>query len=135
MRFSPLFRRLLGLAFAALWLSGTAWWVLDRWFPAMGEFGPEPHSALPKLLALHGFVAYLALVLLGSLSHHIASGWKANRFRVSGGVLVALAAVLAISGWGLYYLGDESWRAITHTIHLVVGLAAPLGWMAHRFKR
>ncbi len=135
MRFSPLFRRLLAAGLAVLWLSGTTWWILDRWFPTMGEFGPEPHPALPKLLALHGFVAYFALVLFGSLSHHITSGWKANRFRLSGGLLVALAAVLAISGLGLYYLGDEAWRAVSHRIHLVVGLAAPLGWLAHRFKR
>lgn len=111
---------------AIAFLTGTAWWVLHRWFPVNGEFGPAPHPAEPWLIRLHGAAAMLALILLGSLlAQHVRRAWLAARNRRSGGLLLALNGLLVLSGYALYYAGGETLRAFASDAHLALGLALP----------
>ena len=50
---------------------------------------------------------------------------------------MGLLLALALSGWGLYYLGDEAWRRAALQAHTWIGLATPLavGWHLWTAKR
>ena len=118
--------------FAAAFLTGVAWWVLHRWFQVAGEFGPSPHPAEYWLIRLHGAAAFATLVLLGSLLPlHVKRAWLARRNRRSGGLMLLLNALLALTGYALYYAGGETFRATASTAHLLLGLALPLLLVVH----
>lgn len=119
-------------AFATAFITGTAWWVLHRWFPVNGEFGPAPHPVEPWLIRLHGAAAMVTLVLLGSLlAHHVRHAWLAHRNRRSGGLLLTLNGLLALTGYALYYAGGETLRAFASAAHLTLGLALPVLLLLH----
>ena len=92
--------------------TGIAWEALS----------PGPWAAL--LMKVHGAVAMLALVLLGTLvMQHIPAGWASLKNRWSGVLLLGGIAWLVVSGYLLYYAGGESLRLLASRSHLWVGLA------------
>lgn len=119
-------------AFATAFISGVAWSVLHRWFQMDGDFGLAPHPAERWLIRLHGAAAMVTLVLLGSLlTLHVKRAWLAGRNRRSGTLLLALNALLALSGYALYYSGGETLRALASNAHLALGLVLPALLVAH----
>ena len=110
----PLLQRLLLYGvFMLLVATGIAWEVIT----------PRPAAAM--LIKIHGGVAMLALVLLGTLLvQHIPTGWTSLKNRRSGTVLIGSLGWLAVSGYLLYYAGGESLRSFASRSHLWVGLAA-----------
>lgn len=132
MRLSVRHRAWLHTTFTVLFLSGAAWWVLQRWFPVATEFGPQPHPAQHWLIRLHGAAAMLALVIVGSLiPHHMKRAWRAHLNRRNGVMLIAVIAALTLTGYGLYYAGSESLRAAVSFAHLLFGLIFPLALLWH----
>ena len=112
---------------ALLFVTGAAWLVAHTWMTVDGEFGAEPHPLERWSLRLHGAGAMLFLVALGSLVRgHMPAGWKTNRSRPSGVTLVATSIILVVSGWCLYYVGNETARALISQIHWGLGLAGPV---------
>jgi hypothetical protein len=86
----------------------------------------ENHS----ILIAHGFSAYFFVLLFGALMpHHIKSGWVFNRNRISGGIMVAVMALLLVSGLFLYY-GDET-RDAALWVHWVIGCGLVLLFPLH----
>src|SRR5258708_24228874 len=76
-------------------------------------------------MRIHGAVAMLALVLVGTLLvHHIPAGWASLKNRSTGALLLGGLAWLVASGYLLYYAGRESLRLFASQSHLWVGLAA-----------
>jgi len=72
------------------------------------------------------------LVLVGSLlTAHVRFAWRANRNRLNGVVFIATLTFLTVTGYGLYYLGDERWRAFASWSHLIVGVLLPLLVLTH----
>jgi hypothetical protein len=68
----------------------------------------------------------VALVLLGALYPlHMRLGWRANRNRVSGSLMVTINGLLILTAFGLYYFGSDVLRAWTGYVHIAVGLALP----------
>ena len=63
MRFSGRHRGWFHGTFGLLFLSGAGWWILHRFFPVHGEFGPRPHPWQPGLMMIHGGAAMLAIKL------------------------------------------------------------------------
>jgi len=55
---------------------------------------------------------------------HVKYGWRQGLNRGSGLPVVVASAVLALTGYGLYYLVDDQWRDRVGIIHWAVGLAA-----------
>lgn len=92
--------------------------------------------AIAWLMKIHGAAAMLSLVLLGSvLFQHIGAGWRLARNRSSGITILALAALLAVTGYLLYYAGDERIRSFSSLLHLAIGVIAPLLLAVHVLPR
>lgn len=133
-RLHPLHYRLLLAALLLVGITGVVWgilWdVLER----------EPDTLLRWLTQLHGAGAFLALLALGSLlTQHIRFGWSARRNRLSGSVLGGVAALIVLTGYGLYYAGEDL-REWSKWIHLALGTlslaALPLHiWLGRRTRQ
>jgi hypothetical protein len=95
--------------------------------------GELPHPLEPWLLRLHGAAAMAALFTFGSLAaHHAPRGWRMGRQRRGGAGLWALLALLAASGWVLYYAANEATRPAIGLLHAGLGLVLTLGVLWHR---
>ena len=119
-------------SFGVLFISGVLWLVL-RWFSRPhGDFGESAHPAEPWLLKAHGAGAMAALVILGTLiPGHVRRGWNANRNRFSGVELLILNGLMILTGYGLYYFGDEILRPAISAAHWITGLLFPAFLLWH----
>ena len=114
-------------ATGALAVSGIVWLVLHYFLSVPGEYGPRPHPLEPWMLRLHGAAAMAGLIIYGSLLPvHIRRAWSIRRNIVLGIALVAFMLLLTVTGYLLYYSGDENVRPIVSAAHWIVGLGAPL---------
>ena len=113
------------LVSAAVFLTGAAW----AWLRYLGKPPNDLGASNPAetwLMKVHGGAAMLALILLGTLLPlHIKFALRAGRNLRTGLTLFAVFGFLCVTGYGLYYAGDEHFRAWTSTAHLWVGLALP----------
>jgi hypothetical protein len=120
----------------AVWLSGALWLLFHYFFVRQGPLGATPHPLESWWLTLHGASAFAAIWAFGWLwSAHITKGWATGRKRPSGGLLVTALAWLTLSGYLLYYVGHEEVRTITSVLHWASGLACPIPFVVHRFRR
>jgi len=110
----------------ALLLTGAGWM-----FAHARTDEQEWASIPPLLMKIHGGAAMLALLVLGALVTHIRRAWKANTNRLSGALLIALNAFLIVTGYGLYYAGDEGLRAWLSRWHAWIGLGTFILLPAH----
>jgi hypothetical protein len=123
---------LLTLSGTTLWLSGGAWLLLHFYGRIQGEFGPEMNPLEPWMMKAHGLVLIPALLGIGGMFvAHIPKGWTHVHQRVAGVALCALLAVLIISGYMLYYVGDEALRGWSSLIHWALGLGLPAIFIWH----
>ena len=115
--------------------TGLAHWVLHDWFQTQGEFGVQPNPLEPWMLRLHGAAAMLGLMVFGSLFQvHVRRFWRLGRNRRAGGTFLACALLLIGSGYGLYYLGGETSRALCRQLHIVIGVAALPAFLVHWWR-
>lgn len=123
---SPRHKRWFYSVIATLFLSGATW-VLFGWLAERDASRAELLRSLkPWMLKLHGAAAMAFLVSAGILiPTHIRRAWQARRNRTNGVFFVTMMALLIVSGYGLYYFGDEQWRSAASWIHLILGFAAP----------
>ena len=125
-------KKMLYAASFLLWMSG-ALWLFERYVS-------DNALPLPLWMKIHGAAAMLFLMVFGALLiHHVPVGWRHKRQRPSGIPLLLICTVLVITGWALYYLGDESIREWTSAAHSILGLLFPfvLGlhlWFAKKHK-
>lgn len=117
-----------------IWASGVLWLGLHYFLRLKSEFGIETNPAEPWMLKLHGAFAFFALVGLGLLwGVHVLNGWFSNRRRWSGGIIFGLACFLGLTGYLLYYAGDDAFRDAVSIAHWAVGIAAIGFFLWHRF--
>ena len=113
-------------ATAALAVSGIIWLVLHYFVAVPGEYGPQIHPLEPWMLRLHGAAAMAGLIIYGSLLPvHVRRAWSLRRNIVLGIALVSVLLLLTITGYLLYYAGDENTRPVISAAHWVLGLAVP----------
>lgn len=125
-------RRFTYATIAAVWLSGVLWLVYHYAMQREGSFGPEPHPLESWWLRLHGLAAFVSLFAFGLLwGVHIRAGLAFARRRLSGLLLLILLVVLSLSGYLLYYAGDEAMRDVVRVVHWVFGLALLLPFVVH----
>ncbi|MFT4075470.1 MAG: hypothetical protein QM647_08050 [Asticcacaulis sp.] len=126
----------LHLVWLGLIASGITWLVLHYFVLVQGEFGPEhsPYEALS--IKAHGAFAFLALWFGGMMwGTHMLKAWSQKRRRWTGTILLLVFAALIVSGYLLYYAGDESIREKASLIHWVIGLAVVLVYLLHRISK
>ncbi|MBB5202196.1 DUF4405 domain-containing protein [Glaciimonas immobilis] len=115
-----------------LLVTGAAWLVAHYFMHVAGEFGETINPIEPWTMKLHGAAAMAALFFIGSLlNSHIRRANKAQRNRYSGWTMLALLALLTISGYALYYLASESTRPAWSIGHWTLGLAFPIMLILH----
>ena len=86
-------------------------------------------SALPRV---HGAAAMLELLLVGIvIALHAAAAWRERKNRFLGALLGGILAVLALTGYLLYYSGSDETRAASSLVHWLVGLALPAALGVH----
>lgn len=125
-RLSPRHERWTHAAVLLLSLSGAGWLLAHYFFRTHGEFGDLPSPAEAWMLRAHGAAAMLALVITGSLlPNHVQRALATHRNLASGLPLLALMALLTASGYGLYYIADETLRPTVSLLHWIAGLLLP----------
>lgn len=124
-------RTVFGVAIALV-VSGAGWLVCHFLIGGADPDFPEmPHPLEPFWLKVHGAVAMVSLLVVGTLlPWHAWRAWQFRRNRGTGGTVVALLLMLVLSAWALYYVGSEALRPAISIVHWVVGLAGvPLLWL------
>ena len=110
---------------AAVVASG-GWWLI-------AHYGAGLFSALSDdlvragqegvALKLHGAAAMLALIAFGAmLFQHTPRGWALARNRGSGALVIASLALLALTGYALYYLVTDAGHSAMSVVHWLIGL-------------
>jgi hypothetical protein len=114
-----------------LLLSGVSW----AWIQHLDQAGKAPEAARrwkTGLIAVHGWSAMLFVLLFGTLlTGHVRRGWHWGKNRKNGVLFLLTIALLTISGYALYYTGNESWRAIASSFHLWLGIGTPALLVLH----
>ncbi len=124
-------RRSIFLAVLMLFLSGLAWAWLHRLDEA-GDIRSPWRDLKPGLMTVHGLVAAVFVLLLGTLLPvHVRHSWHARRNRANGAFFLSTVVFLTATGYLLYYLGNEKLRALCSDIHLWLGAALPLLLLWH----
>jgi hypothetical protein len=130
LRLNPLFLGAIYALFTTLVATGAAWLVADALRDGAG--GEIWQVVAANLLMIHGGASMVTLVALGALFPlHMRLGWRANRNRVSGSVMVTINGLLIVTAFGLYYSGSDVLRAWISDIHIGVGLALPILVVIH----
>lgn len=112
-----------------IYVSGAVWAYFHYFVGSLGELS---HPAESWSLELHGATAMAMLVIFGTLlPTHVRFAWHSKRNRPNGITLISVFSFLILTGYGLYYFGDERLRSWTSWLHLVVGLALPLALVLH----
>jgi len=116
-----------------IWLTGAAWVLLHYFFVRNGPFGPNPHPLEFWSRAAHGAFGFASLWLFGMLwGAHVTDGWRSLRRRWTGSLMFVLFGWLVVSGYLLYYLGNDGIIGATALLHWSVGLICPLPFLIHR---
>jgi hypothetical protein len=135
MRLSRRHRRLVYAAIASIWVTGILWLVFHYFLQRQGEFDAEPNPLEAWWLRLHGAAAFLVLWLAGLLwIVHVRQGLSRPKRRTTGIMLIAMFAVLAASGWLLYYASDDALRDAVRLVHWLVGLALIVPFLIHSLR-
>jgi hypothetical protein len=123
------FYTVLGVVFA----SGVIWVWLHYFARTENDFGASPTQTW--VLTIHGLFAAASLLLIGSLLPlHVKYAWRARRNRSNGIFFISIVALLILSGYALYYIGNERLRAWTSWIHLIAGLVFPILLVLHIWR-
>ena len=111
---------------AVLLATGGAWLALHY---SLGA-GELPHPLEAWTMKLHGLAAFAGLFMLGVVAgSHVPHGWRSSarhrwaHQRGSGLALCALGALLALSGYLLYYFAPEALRPALGWAHSGAGVA------------
>ncbi|HTV78745.1 MAG TPA: hypothetical protein VMF03_10840 [Steroidobacteraceae bacterium] len=92
--------------------------------------GPNPLEVW--WLRLHGAALVGFLIVFGTvMPAHVVYGWRHRLNRGTGIAMLLVIGILALSGYGLYYLVDDQWRSAASTLHWLVGLCAMAVVVAH----
>lgn len=137
LRLPPRRKRALYAIFGGAWATGILWLVFHYFLSVNGEFGAEPHPLEIWWLRLHGVFAFAALWLGGLLwAAHVRPALARPGRRSSGLLLLGMLAILAATGYLLYYAVDDGVRDGVRWAHWLTGvlLAVVLGIHAARAR-
>lgn len=111
------------LSLGMLTASGIAWLIAYYLLATTTDYGVTPSPWQPWSLMIHGAFAPVFLVIFGMLiPTHISRAFKTRLNLTSAMLLLAGLAALVVSGYLLYYCGDESLRSLSSVTHSSIGL-------------
>jgi len=114
------------------WITGITVYIFQKWIRVSGEFGATFHPLQTDARQIHGAAAFGMMIIYGYLlASHVPFGWKQQRQRKLGLLLLTLQFLLIISGYIIYYTGNPQLLQYTATAHIIVGLTFPLILIAH----
>jgi hypothetical protein len=123
LRLSSWRRRALYGVGAGAWVTGILWLIFHYFLMRQGEFGSEPQPLETWWLRLHGAFAFAALWIGGMLwAVHIGPALSRPGKRISGLLLVGMLAILAVTGYLLYYAVDDGLRDGVRWAHWICGI-------------
>ncbi len=126
MRLAASLRYSLYIVSALLFASGAAWVVLHY----LQEGSPK--SAETNLMRVHGGAAMAILALVGAAAAlHSTRSWREGKNRLTGVGLGATLIALTLTGYLLYYDGNETTRAVASVLQWAIGLATPFFFACH----
>ncbi|HUI62625.1 MAG TPA: hypothetical protein VLX90_20520 [Steroidobacteraceae bacterium] len=135
-RMSTALRATIFVVFGTLWGTGCYWLVLHSFFARPSQFGPAQHPWEPGVLRVHGWLAVASVFLLGWITaRHVSDRWYQSARRTSGLAMVGIAALLALTGYALYYTTDalNDWAALVHeALGVPAILFALIHWRRYR---
>ena len=114
-------------------VAGLVMTVFRYVVPEQDPFSAYPHAMWPWLLATHVLPTPVFIFFLGSIWWgHVVRNWHRVKRRTSGGFVVLSIAVIALTGYVLYFIGAERLLSAVRATHTVAGLAgvAFCGWHA-----
>ncbi len=117
------------LTFFTLLFSGLIWLIFN--------FYLSPNTPLRFLnlwnLRLHGLAAFGFLIIFGMiLSTHISFNWQVRKNRRPSGItLTVFCGLLILSGYFLYYCGDDDFRELISYFHWLAGLICSIFFTVH----
>jgi hypothetical protein len=132
---------------AALLLSGLGWLCSHFLLRGSSPFGAIANPAEAWWMRLHGAAVIVFLIAFGALlPGHVVQNWGTRLHRGTGGSNVALIVLLALSGYGLYYVVSDqahTWISVLHwsigllwlaalVVHVVLGKRRVASLHAHR---
>src|SRR5262249_22689046 len=119
----------------SLWLalSGLGWLFARYLLPGSQPLPdlPPPSGILwlrPRCAAAVGLLVIFGMLING----HIRQGLRARLNRSTGLTLVGLCAALTLTGYGLYYVASDAWRAWLSPLHWALGLGSVVLFVLHR---
>ncbi len=130
----PLQKKMLYATSALLWVSGTIWLFFRYFIQGKGDFNSPSYAEQATCLRIHGAAAIVFLIVFGALLYHILPGWRQKYQRPSGLSLIVTCVFLIITGWGLYYMGNEYYRNLVSVIHSILGFLLPAIIFFHVFS-
>ena len=137
-RLTAAHRRWTYAIFASLAGSG-ALWLVARYVLQAPDDAPNPLAVW--LMRIHGAIAMLALMLIGTLvTAHVLPALRRRCNRWTGASLIAAVVVLTLTGYALFYAGNEWARSLASITHWVIGLVAVPAlalhiWIGRRARR
>ena len=130
-------RLALYLTGATLLVTGGLWLAVH--YSVGAGAGELPHPLEAWSLRLHGLAAFGGLFVLGVLAAaHIPQGWRLSQRRrwagqrSSGVLLCVIGALLASSGYLLFYFAPDTVRPALGWAHAFVGVTMALLIASHR---
>jgi hypothetical protein len=130
---SARWRSALGWVTFGLWASGAAWLAARYVFASESDFGLQVPEWAAQVLAVHGAVAMVALVTFGAwLPVHVVPRLRQAGHRVTGFTQLGALSLLAVTGYGLYYIAGEDSRPVWSVVHWATGVLFPVVFLVHR---
>lgn len=123
------------VTFGALSVTGVVWLALNWGVRIEGEFGPEHHPGEHWALVFHGIAAYAFLIIGGAMIPiHVKLGWSMRRNYKTGLWLGVGCILAAVTGLGLYYIGEDIALSTARIAHWVVGLVVIPALLIHAIR-
>lgn len=123
------------VAGGALLVSGVLWLSVHYLLNGSADAAGPSYSLEPFALRIHGAAAMAMLVIIGTLiPTHLADGWSSGENMPTGLGVLTVTTLLTVTGWGLYYAGDEALRSTLSIAHWVLGIAALPLLLVHRSR-
>lgn len=120
------------VVFVLVFLTGVVWLYFDFFITIESVIGPAKHPLQKWILNSHGAFAIIFTFLFGLIyGVHIKRTWPMQKRRVSGLSLVSLLCIITVTGFLLYYAGNETLRVLSSYIHWVLGLSVPIVLVRH----